>query len=691
MTYYIKHKKTKHKLESVIMNIQKVEVENYRLLKDFKLDFRKDISLIVGKNNSGKTSVLTIMDKLLRSGDTTFEWNDFNLDFQECFFQKLINFSNPQEDFVVEGIKMQVFIEYDETDSYSNIQRFMMDLDPNNNIIVLEFFYSCKEDMFKKLSEDLNTLRITTLVEFSNYMNKNLRKYFELHKYSRQYDVNEEKITNEVSGDIEFSEIKKVINFRSIKANREASNKVNDHSLSALSQKYHNIHSSAEGLDITDLQKAIQNADSNLNEAYNGTKDKPGIFSEVFESIKKFGYETDIMVQSSISETDLLRNNTTLFYKNDDHQLPESYNGLGYLNLIGMIFEIETIISEFFGKDNKNSSDINIIFIEEPEAHTHPQLQYIFIKNIKNLVKERIASYSHSIAIQTIITTHSSHIVSECDFEDVRYLVKNKNNLISKNFQELKKAYDSESLAFKFIKQYLNLNNSELFFTDKVIFIEGDTERILLPSMMHKIDLEHKSEEDYIPLLSQNISIIEVGAYSHKFKPLIDFLDIKVLVITDIDGIKSKQGKACSSAKAKFTSNYSLRYFFNLPDNETQFECLKNKNFKEKLISDNIRISYQTKVIQSNEDVYQPRSFEDSFMITNYEYVSLNKDNFIQGLKNRNKITNQEVDYYKLTENCLAKKSAFAIEVLYYDGETQGKKWEVPTYIKEGLEWLQKS
>ena len=39
--------------------------------------------------------------------------------------------------------------------------------------------------------------------------------------------------------------------------------------------------------------------------------------------------------------------------------------------------------------DIKNEpADINLIYIEEPESHTHPQLQYIFIKNIKDLLKE---------------------------------------------------------------------------------------------------------------------------------------------------------------------------------------------------------------------------------------------------------------------------------------------------------------
>ena len=40
------------------MKINKINVKNYRLLKDFSLELKGDLSLIVGKNNSGKSSVL---------------------------------------------------------------------------------------------------------------------------------------------------------------------------------------------------------------------------------------------------------------------------------------------------------------------------------------------------------------------------------------------------------------------------------------------------------------------------------------------------------------------------------------------------------------------------------------------------------------------------------------------------------
>ena len=672
------------------MKIQKIKVENFRLLKDFELDFREDISLIVGKNNCGKTSIMTIMNKLLGSNEVNFSWNDFNLGFQKIFFDKIQNFDQTMDNYNTDGIRLQVFIEYNESDNYANIQNFMMDLDPDNNVIVLEFFYSCKADKFKQLMEDLVTFNITTFAEFSNFMNNNASKYFELQRYSRGFDILSKKTTDSVSGNMKFSEIEKLIKIKSIKANREASNKVNDSSLSVLSQKYYNIQSSGDDLDMSELQTAIQSADKALSDAYNGVEGKLGIFEEVFKSVKRFGSETDIMIQSSISETDLLKNNTTLYYRNDEHHLPESYNGLGYLNLIGMIFEIETIISEFHGKENEKSSDINILFIEEPEAHTHPQLQYVFIKNILQLLNERKIKGSSVIDIQTVVTTHSSHIVSECDFSDVRYLVRNNNSLISKNFQELEDKYESDVQAFKFIKQYLNLNRSELFFTDKAILIEGYTERILLPAMMQKVDIKHRTEEDYFPLLSQNISVIESGAFAHLFRPLIEFLGIKVLIITDIDGVRSKNGKACKSELAKYTSNISLREFFNLPQDDTQFNTLLNKTFAEKIVGENIRISYQTGISQSDSVIYQSRSFEDAFICSNLDYIKTNKENFKQGLKNRSKFNDAPLDYYNIADKCIAKKSSFAIEVLYYDGVTDGKKWETPEYIKEGLEWLQK-
>lgn len=98
--------------------------------------------------------------------------------------------------------------------------------------------------------------------------------------------------------------------------------------------------------------------------------------------------ETIIKVVSSLQHRELLKGNTTVVYQQADKELPENYNGLGYMNLISMIFDIDLIIKKMQRNKERKPADINLLFIEEPEAHTHPQMQYVFIKNIKNLLEK---------------------------------------------------------------------------------------------------------------------------------------------------------------------------------------------------------------------------------------------------------------------------------------------------------------
>lgn len=67
------------------MKISKIKVSNYRLLKSFELDMEDDLSLVIGKNNCGKTSLLCILDKFIgkKSTTPTFAYDDFNIDFQK--------------------------------------------------------------------------------------------------------------------------------------------------------------------------------------------------------------------------------------------------------------------------------------------------------------------------------------------------------------------------------------------------------------------------------------------------------------------------------------------------------------------------------------------------------------------------------------------------------------------------------
>jgi len=291
-------------------------------------------------------------------------------------------------------------------------------------------------------------------------------------------------------------------------------------------------------------------------------------------------------------------------------------------------------------------------------------MQYVFIKNIKDLLEEGRKIGNSKVQLQTFMTTHSSHIVSECDFDDLKYFVKEKDadgyNIVSKNLKDLEICYQKENGIsnnhFKFLKQYLTLNRSEIFFADKIILIEGDTERILLPAMMKKLDQDYNFD---IPLLSQNISIIEVGNYSNIYSEFINFLNTKTLIITDIDsnkllddvdenrnykynkdGSKKQKIVPCrvENKYGVFTSNSSLKFYLKSKLEQNNKEnvikvltklTLLDKIIKYSEITDptnnkkcnqwvsnpdgNVLIVYQTSEKNDSGVKYNARSFEDSF------------------------------------------------------------------------------
>ena len=687
------------------MILKKMKVKNFRLLKDFKLDFKDELSLVIGKNNCGKTSALIILDKMLNS--SKIMWEDINLEYQKNLYKKIMDFDMSDQEKVesLEAINLQLFIEYNDNDSYANIQKFMMDLSPDNNTIVLEFTSLIPVKKIIELKEIINEKKLKDFISFSKFVSKNFSNFFETKKYSRGFDAELNQITQDRSEEIDNKDIQKVIKVAGIRADRAVSNDDRNHVLSDLTGKYFSSYKAAKDKSesvFTRLEEKLEKADKELYKIYNGEKSESGeyidgIFSNVIDVIKTYGGAENginIAIESSISEKNLLSDNTNLSYRQGgDCSLPETYNGLGYLNLIGILFDIETKIQELF----EQPADINLLYIEEPEAHTHPQLQYIFIRNIK----QHITTHRNKLLkdrnkqLQIIITSHSSHIVSECNFDDIIYLKKNGNTVIAKSFNSLKEKYgEDEQKGFKFVKQYLTINRSELFFADKAICIEGDTERILMPMMMHKVDNKENPKGDIIPLLSQNISVIEVGAHSHIFIPLFEFLGIKVLILTDIDAAnKNDNGRYIKShpKEAKYTSNASIKDFFKdtgLGELNDQFGELVEKRPEDK-IKNNIRIAYQ---IPETDGEYQASSFEDAFIALNKDFILKNKEGLCEygALKDFSNDEIENGDYYNFALNNVKKKSSFASSLLYFDDENgeEDEKWAVPHYIEEGLLWI---
>ncbi|PKP60400.1 ATP-dependent endonuclease [Candidatus Atribacteria bacterium HGW-Atribacteria-1] len=672
------------------MQIKQIKIENFRLLHDFTIDLEEDLSLVIGKNNTGKTSLLSLLERFLRGNQNNFTFHDFNIPFQKEI-EKAVKGSIEKDDFTDLGISLKMYIEYFEDDSLENISDLILNLEPKENFLILSFGYSLNYERYTRLKEDYLKFKAKFKKKtVLDYLIKNHRQYFEISRSVVEYN-NE---TNSIK--IKDEQISKIITLKTISAKRDVANEEGESArsnktLSKLCCIFFNSLNKTDSADIAELQKNLFETDDKLNITYEKT------FEKIIEVVKRFSYnknESQIAIKSNLEEVNILRGNTSVVYNQSEQELPEDYNGLGYMNLFAMIFNLHIIFDSFKKEHNptEKPSDINLLFIEEPEAHTHPQMQYVFIKNIKRLLSEGKKDLNN---LQTIISTHSAHITSQSSFNDIKYFYKESvNNVISKNLSELENRYgteDEEKRNFQFLKRYLTLNKSELFFAEKIIFIEGNTERILLPYMMKKIDSENSEVENYNLLLSQNISIVEVGAYAHVFDNFLTFLGIKTLIITDLDSVKSdEKGNKCKVSEGTHTSNASIKYFLK----DVGFNKLKNLLHKSKILSKNdnnwkenedglICIAYQTE-----QNGYHARSFEDAFISLNLEFIKSKKEKF-ESLKKEEMLDKSTPDYYDIANTCIIKKTLFATDILYYSSE-KFTEWQVPEYIKEGLLWLSK-
>ena len=712
------------------MKVVRIEVNNFRLLKKFSLDLESNLSLVLGKNNSGKTSLLSALEKFINSSEKRqIVFDDFNVDLKAALI-KLVSGADPigpENAYTPLGITLKLYIEYDGIDNLSPVSQLIMSLDPDDNHIVLGFEYLVSYPQLTAMRNDYNDVKEKYDNDSSLFLKENQHIYFDqVRKKSFSYS-DPDVFTDLTKENISLAD---VISFRSIGAKRSVTNKDNDKTLSSQTAIiYKKTSENQEQQEAVEgFKKQLRSTDKELSEIYQD------MFSGLLGKVAKFGgsrlSETHIKIASTLQHRELLDGNTTVMYTHDTHDLPEHFNGLGYMNLISMIFEIEMLMTSFRRSSKENPAAINLLFIEEPEAHTHPQMQYTFIKNIKSLLKEsRMREDGVEIHLQTIISTHSSHIVAECDFDDIKYLRKSPlaNSVDAKNLKALKSEYSSDDvndnaqaeLHYKFLKQYLTLNRAELFFADKAILIEGDTEKILLPAMMRKFDQE-TPDAGAIPLLSQNISIVEVGAHAQIFEKFIHFIGIKALILTDIDsGIKEllfeKDGVTPQLYKkgtqkietikcrpddpaADHTANGSLIFYHGKVREDLGY--FTSLNIEGKALS---KVGGEWKVdvdgciflaYQTIDDGYHGRSLEDAFFSLNKALLGTDSEKFPSLTpKWFNKYINGECDAFEFAEKAVGKKPSLAIEILLNsipDKKSDFSNWKTPHYIQEGLGWLRK-
>jgi putative ATP-dependent endonuclease of OLD family len=660
------------------MKITQLSIKNFRLLKDVRLSLEAGSTVIVGRNNSGKTSLTELFRRLLSDRKPSFSLYDFNISTIASFKNAVsLKFQGADLPDIREGlplIEITLTVRYDPANpDLGALSEFIIDLDPACVDVKIRIRYQVGDGKIGALFEGITDDSELSKLQFIKLLKERIPQYYTTEIVA--VDPNDDTNFSEV----EYTKFRDLVSAGFINAQRgldDVTHTEKDVLGKVLGKLFRTANNTDAPADLREKSEALEVVINELQVKVD--TDLSEKLDALLPAFQIFGYpglaDPNLSTETTLNIGNFLDSNTKIRYgQGDGIFLPETYNGLGSRNLIYMLLQL----FEFF-RDWQTSavtSGLYLIFVEEPEAHLHPQMQQVFIKQLGQIADEfsRLFNNSKPWPVQFVVTTHSTHIANEAEFEAIRYFLTIRNEQIETRVKDLRAEFSTPDLEEdrEFLHKYLTLTRCDLFFADKAILIEGPTERILMPILVEKTDegiVDHK-------LKSQYISIIEVGgAFAHHFFKFLDFLDLRTLIITDLDVVLQTKGDkkttypACQVSGGSHSSNAGIKNWFDkdLKGFMSLQDCLAKT--PEEKTSGCRRIAYQ---IPEPGQKYPGRSFEDAFMLANPKLFG------IEGADEAETTSNA----YEAAEGI--GKTDFALE--YALDKTD---WVPPLYIKEGLEWL---
>ncbi len=286
-------------------------------------------------------------------------------------------------------------------------------------------------------------------------------------------------------------------------------------------------------------------------------------------------YSPEISLSSELSdEINSLSRFIAMKPKNEDDL---DLLGLGHLNMIYLALKIV----EF--EACRSRELLNIMVIEEPEAHIHSHIQKTLFNNLcvtKNYT-------------QVLMTTHSVHLAESSEISRMNIIkTLNQNSIAMQPMYQLdqygKDNLNKQNLSLtNCIERYLDAKRNVLLFSKGVLLVEGDAEEILIPNM---------TKAAYgISLDEIGVGLVNVGGTTFEYvASLFDQLRIQryCAILSDLDKqavdssspyYKSNAEKKGQERKEKLDRLYSSNSWVDMfyADHTFEIEFLNNDdNFK---------------------------------------------------------------------------------------------------------------
>lgn len=653
------------------IKVSELKIQNFRAIKNSRIHLDKQ-TVLIGKNNIGKTTLFEAFD----SFDRGLKLSDINMNLLIRLMQ---NRQSPENLTNSDCVELSVI--YDWSDLSADYWSLLSSVaDKGKTKIVVQ--YSIPEENYPKYRDVESVKELTELLSRKLWIGSpedykadrqvslpsmvRLQKYFPL---PRSLDRLQ-------SGDILLCPIAA---FRYLSSGKTGSEQATE---SQFSESVARILGESD-----DVKKTFSMAQKDIDEV---VSDKLEPFQE---RLKDFAYPRDPKnpLRAILTIDEWLASPKVRiaqsFGELAGFELPLNAQGLGYQNIYNILARIS---AQFAKMDSLELQNPMFFVIEEPEAFTHPQLQHMFVQQIRDFISAEADKLG--LSFQLLIISHSSEVAVsafESDFE----IVVGRRRGDTSYFINWDSIGGTDSQSRDKLKKLLLNYNAEILFADKLIAYEGNAERLILTALMRK---------NVPSLLSEKVAFIPVGtAFTGLYNALADLRFEKILLITDLDYKSLPHSNDPLNEDGLSTTNGNLRYICSsLPSrlNDIDFSNF----FKEKSasITNNFSLTPTSGVFSdpdgenamivtqgyNKQFAFWPRTLESALVFdslknfTAYKKAGLLRAKIDQTSKqNINDVNNIYGNLLKVG------KADFALESLNL---ISSDEFTVPEYIMKGLKWL---
>ncbi|MBB4212777.1 putative ATP-dependent endonuclease of OLD family [Rhodothalassium salexigens DSM 2132] len=743
------------------MHIELLEIANFRKLKSVRIGVADETTVFVGANNSGKTSAMIALRYFLVERERSqFSLNDFTLshwpaiDQMGCSWESAKKDNTPLPEPVWEPMLpfLDVWLHVDKREAHL-VQKLIPSLDwdggrlgvrlrlePKDALQLQKEYLAARDDarrieaaeestgdeegsdkqaaivLWPRSLTDFMQRRFSSLFAVQSYILDPERLEEPEHGIAKTQALPDDPVpigSEPFKGLIRIDEISAQRGFGQVDGLRDfdddgaLSGSTATRRMSDQLRRYWSKHLDPfENPDPQDIEalraidKAQQAFDARLKDG----------FSPAIQEVEGMGYpgvtDPKLKISTRLKPVDGLNHDAAVQYvitANDGESsielnLPEDSNGLGYQNLISMIFRLMSFrdawmrVGKAAAATDALIPPLHLVLIEEPEAHLHTQVQQVFIRQAyKVLRKHDDLGNSESLKTQLVVSTHSSHIAHECDFDHLRYfrrLPSDGNVVPTSCVVNLGSVFGSRITTKRFVTRYLKVTHCDLFFADAAVFVEGPAERILVPFFV-------RNDPDLAALHECYITWLEIGgSHAHRLRRLVEHLGLTTLIITDLDAKGANGKKAVPQKGAGLTTrNQILRSWCPaVRDLDTLLSLsadAKSKRYEDQRFS--VRAAYQCPVeieFKGSKAEALCNTLEDALVMENQALFTAHTGT---GLWAKFKAVIEQSDNLGELSEAILKaldsggKAEFALNLLELENPME---LTPPFYIRDGLSWL---